>query len=295
MAEYVYGDVLFAINFAMNALILWGTSRFTDTRAPATKIAAASAVGACYSVAAAWTGSPAMESAWAKLIVAFVMVVIAFGARNAQRWIRLTACAVTFSFLVAGATMAAWAASYGTRAWVYPLKWWALAVATPLAVSGARSASGLLKRRRQLDAGRLRVRVVLDGAVAEMTGFVDTGNRLADPVTGDPVLVAEYSAIRALIPEGVRDAVASGDLAALACSSNCRFLSRMRVLPFTTLGEDRGIMIGFRPDSIVVECKGREYAPTRGVVAVCRGPLCPDGLYNALLHPDILEVVTETG
>jgi len=153
---------------------------------------------------------------------------------------------------------------------------------------------GLLRRRRCLGPALMNVEVGLDGVTTGFTAFVDTGNRLEDPVTGEPVLVAEYAAVSGIIPAEVRGAVAAGNLVAVAETPGSSFAARIRVLPFTTLGQSNGLMVGFRPDSLVVECDGRRYARNGTVVAVCNGPLSPEGSYQALLGPLILDGILES-
>ena len=45
-----------------------------------------------------------------------------------------------------------------------------------------------------------RVRLTLGERQVELTGLVDTGNTLTDPVTGRPVMVAEGSRLSPLLP-----------------------------------------------------------------------------------------------
>ncbi|NPV71628.1 MAG: sigma-E processing peptidase SpoIIGA [Firmicutes bacterium] len=299
MPRVVYGDVLFAVNFIMNALILWGTSRFTGTAAPAARIASASAIGAAYALAAVWLQAAWMESVWAKVLVVLVMVRVVFQVRGAGQVLRLTGYAVSFSFMVAGATMAVWATTAGPGAWAHPVKWWALGAAAMLAAGGARSVAGLFRRRYALGGGCMSVEIGLCGAITGVTALLDTGNHLEDPITGAPVLVAEYEAVKGIIPADARQAVASGDpeavAAAVAGTPSPAFSSRFRVLPFSALGEAGGLMVGFRPDSLVIEHGGRRYDRSGAVVAVCRGPLSPDGSYQALLHPGMMEGILEPG
>jgi stage II sporulation protein GA (sporulation sigma-E factor processing peptidase) len=293
MQGSVYGDVLFAVNFIMNAIILWGTSRLVGARAPAGRIVLASGIGAAYALTALCLDTAWAESLGARILVAWVMVFVAFPGRTFWQLLRLTGYVLSFSFMVAGAGLAVWAAGAGTGAWIHPVKWWALAAAAMLAAGGARSMAALFGRKRSMG-GCMEVEISLGGETAGVTAFLDTGNRLEDPLTGDPVIVAEYNAIRRIIPAEVREAVASGDAEAVAASASPVFSSRFRVLPFSALGEAGGLLIGFKPDSLVIERGGRRYERA-GVVAVCKGPLAPDGSYQALLHPRMIEGTPEPG
>ena len=64
---------------------------------------------------------------------------------------------------------------------------------------------------------------------------------------------------------------------------------KLRLIPFKSIGNENGILIGFKPDSISVylenetkEIKGGHNS------AIYNNKLAQDEQYNGLLHPEIL-------
>jgi len=121
--------------------------------------------------------------------------------------------------------------------------------------------------------------------------LIDTGNRLRDPASRNPVIIVEYGAIESALPCEVREALARpGDdfMAQARAVAGSTWSSRFRAVPYSSVGRDKGMMVGFRPDRVRVADGGRTITTSRAVVCVHTSTLCPGGNYRALLNPDIL-------
>ena len=70
------------------------------------------------------------------------------------------------------------------------------------------------------------------------------------------------------------------------------WLARIRLIPFSSLGRASGLLVGFRPDALVVGEGGRSVRRTDVVICVSPRPLSAEGGYRALLPPEVLEVQT---
>ena len=125
------------------------------------------------------------------------------------------------------------------------------------------------------------VRLVLAGRSVTLTALVDTGNTLADPVSGRPVMVAEGERLAGLFPQDCRPS--PGDLrdpaAALTRLGKGAWRSRFRLLPYRSVGVDRGLLLAVRMDSL--ELDGRRGGPA--LVALSPTPVSDGGGYQALI------------
>ena len=113
------------------------------------------------------------------------------------------------------------------------------------------------------------------------SALVDTGNTLADPVSGRPVMVAEGERLAGLFPQDCRPS--PGDLrdpaAALTRLGKGAWRSRFRLLPYRSVGVDRGLLLAVRMDSL--ELDGRRGGPA--LVALSPTPVSDGGGYQALI------------
>ena len=111
---------------------------------------------------------------------------------------------------------------------------------TPLAVAGVPALCGWVTgaRRRYLSALPARIEVVNDGRTSVLHACIDTGNRLTEPLSGQPVLIANEGLLRNVLPAGGFRAVAYGSVGG------------------------SGTLRCFRPDGVFIETRGiRRRAP----------------------------------
>ena len=125
-----------------------------------------------------------------------------------------------------------------------------------------------------------------------VNALIDTGNRLKDPLTGSPVILLEYSAAAEYLPDEVRRAFMAFDAGDLGLISellaNSTWLPRFRVIPFVSIGEEKGLLPGFRADQVLIFDGTRNFRSRNVVIGIYVNRLSKEGAFVALLHPDIL-------
>jgi stage II sporulation protein GA (sporulation sigma-E factor processing peptidase) len=70
--------------------------------------------------------------------------------------------------------------------------------------------------------------------------------------------------------------------------SGSPWASRIRLVPFTSIGKYKGMLVGIRPDEVVVITADNNVRIKDIIVGVYHRPLSQEGAYRALLHPDVL-------
>lgn len=82
------------------------------------------------------------------------------------------------------------------------------------------------------------------------TGFIDTGNLLKDPVTGCPVIIAEFHSILGLIPKGEYKNLDSPHTFEYfeKIFSAYGIPEKLRLLPYCAFGEKQKYIPGFISD-----------------------------------------------
>ena len=99
----------------------------------------------------------------------------------------------------------------------------------------------LTKRQRWLNSWDVRILLSTSHGVCELTGIIDTGNRLTEPISSLPVMVAGVNNISSLLPDDF--------------NSHANYPSLpvgFRLVPFGGLGGN-GYLECFMPDSILIE------------------------------------------
>jgi stage II sporulation protein GA (sporulation sigma-E factor processing peptidase) len=139
------------------------------------------------------------------------------------------------------------------------------------------------------DLQRVPVQIRIRGQILRVNALVDTGNQLLDPLTGAPVIIVEYAAMASLLPIQVREVMGIGgevNLDKMAEFTDGQF--SLRLIPFTTIGKNHGMLVGFKPDEVAIQHGDQMVRRTNVVIGIYSRKLSPKGAYRALLHPDLL-------
>lgn len=279
----VYADLFFLTNWAMDYLLLWATARFAGVPARSFRLAASSFLGAAYATAFLFPATRPLYSVAAKVVFSLLMVTVAFPVRSVVHLGRLWGCFVVLSLAAGGGALAlAYLRLPGAGGPFPGIPSWLLgmAVAASLAMAGRAWAY----RRQHASLAVLPAEVTLGGRTVVFPALVDTGNRLRDPFTGAPVMVVEYGTARRLIPPSLQPLLLGRTVPGVGEPLAERFC----ILPFVALGNQRGVLYGFRPDRVRVRHGDGWHLLGPVVVGVCPDVLSPEGWYRGLLPQDAL-------
>jgi len=302
---WVYPDIAFAVSLLMNGLILWGTARVSKITASWPRIAAGATAGAFYSFAAAFPQLNFLHGFWLKIIFSICMFAAAFAPLNVKRFVTGMAVFYIVSFALGGffigilyffnsSPLYVHISDFSRLAARYFLP--GLIITVVVYILFTRFAGLLLQKRLAQNLFRVPMKVLFDDSSIEVEALIDTGNQLQDPLSHIPVVVVEYDVLKNIFPREIRTAFEHGqdpDLMLILDSlADTPWSTRFRVIPFTSLGRENGLLIGFRPDRIEVVNQGNLITTHKVIVGVYRQELSPEGGYRALLHPDVLDSMT---
>lgn len=303
MPTYViYLDQVLMGSLVMNYAILWVVARFTSSGSGHLRLLGAAALGSFYSVAVFIPGLTGLLTFWHKALVSLLIVYSAFGWRNPRNFIACLGCFYLSSFTLGGAVWGFLALLQGstlvdkTTGFLVAADqyiWYGIVPSLATCWLVGKRWPLFMRRRSAEQAFGVSLTISVLGLKAQVPAMVDTGNHLTDPLTGRPVIVVEYSALAEVLPREfssvVGDQEEALDLSALLESlGSSPWAARFRPIPFRTLGLERGMLPGFRPDSVLVE-QGDLFLHTKDVViAVCGRPLHGQGYYRALVNPVLM-------
>lgn len=278
----VYLDELFLLNLVVDYLLLLAAGRLAGEVLRRPRLALGAALGAAYAAGAVLPFGGFLLHPLCKLGAGVLMVVLAYG--HSRRLLRtgLTFFAVSAAF--GGGVFLL--QTFGSRS---------------LALDGMLSAAPDLRlillsatvcyvlitlalgrvSRHSASGELVKAELTLAGRRVELTALVDTGNTLADPATGQPVMVAEGEKAAPLFPPGraptaqeLRDPPA---LLERLWAEGWR--GRCRLLPYRAVGIEHGLLLAVRLDGAKVG--GQEW---RGLLlALSPTPVTDGGGYSALI------------
>lgn len=116
------------------------------------------------------------------------------------------------------------------------------------------------------------VSVFYKGRQVRVKAFLDTGNRLSDPVFHRPVSVIWAGALDGIFDE------APG----------------MMMIPYRSVGKEGGLLPAVKADMIYMELDGKAGKLRNPLIAISSTPLSADGSYEMLLHEEFWEKAVKT-
>lgn len=272
----VYIDMLFLLNWIANYLLLLAGGRMAGVVLRRGWLALAGAVGALY---AAVIFLPGMEwlSAWpCKGATGVLMAVIAYGMGK-----HLLRAAVMFfgaSFLLGGLVLAVELMGGSTLTienGVYYSQF-DLRLLLVLFVLSYVILSLVFRNLVRHGPGEIaKAEIRMFEKEFSLTVLIDNGNTLTDAATNRPVVIADYQAVRRLLPEQVdpRRPVESAGLLYGMGIKGCR------LIPFRAVGTESGILLALRSEWVKVNGKSQGAL----LVALSPGPVSDGGGYQGLI------------
>lgn len=267
----VYIDEAFLLNALVDYLLLLCSARLAGEPLHRVRMALAAVLGGVYAAAVYLPGWGFLALPLCRPAVGVALALVAFGSSRHLLRLSLVFFAVAAAF---GGGVLALQLFFGAPA-VLDLR------TVLLSAAGCYLFFTLLFRRTARHGARELAPVLLelDGRRCALTALVDTGNTLADPHTGRPVMVCEGERLAGLFPAG--ECPTPAELAAPVRTLEERWGDgrRWRLLPYRAVGVDYGLLLCLRVD------RARVGEEERGpiLVALSPNPVSDGGSYAALI------------
>ncbi|HWQ77494.1 MAG TPA: sigma-E processing peptidase SpoIIGA [Anaerovoracaceae bacterium] len=302
----IYAEYLFLENALTGGMILLITGKLAGVRCKTGLLVFGSVLCGIYSFILFWDTLNPIAAFLSKLAFSAVLVYAVFRPVKLRPFARITLVFYLVSFAMGGITIGMMyflgilgvtrntAVYMGAAGYLYVLlgcvlTWLIFSFFTEF-IRGR-----LIRERTYAD-----VEIALEGKSAMMKGLVDTGNFLKDPLTGKPVMIISAEAAKRFLPEEVvREAIRWEKTSVLPeILMNSSYASRIRMIPFQSIGEERGYLVGIRPDEIrigVHNKKGADKTVTASegaILAIFKGKFSggrTEEDCSILLHPSMIE------
>lgn len=293
----IYLDVILLENLCMNYIILFATGLIQKINIKQGRILLASLLGGIYAILSFAPVLPVYSSIFFKILISVVMVYVAFKAKNAKILFKQLILFYLVSFAFGGC---AFALLYfvkpqdilmrnGFLTGTYPLK---------IAILGGIVGFVIVNIAFRLVKGRVSkkdmfcmVKIVFQGKSTCFKAMIDTGNLLKDPMSGMPVVIVEAKQLEEIIPRQViqnLNHILGGEQKQVNQIPE-EYVSKFRVIPFSSLGKQNGLLLGFKADSITVIQEEKEKEIKKVIVGISYQDLTQNGLYTGLIGLDIIE------
>lgn len=293
----IYIDVVLIENLIMNYIILFTTGLILKLKIQSIRILIASLLGAIYSIIA-YTGVLKIYSSFLlKIVLSVLIVYIAFNPQNVRKmWKDLLIFYLT-SFVFGGA---AFALIYivkpqdiimknGLFLGTYPLKTVILGAVIAFAVIIA--AFSIVKSRISKKDMFCEIETKINNKIVRTRAMIDTGNMLKEPITNTPVVVVEHTLLYECIPKEILnnlENIIGGDFEKVPEQIKEKYISKLKLIPFSSLGKQNGMLLGIKPEYIKIIKEEEEETKKNVIIGIYNKSLTKKGEYRALMGIELI-------
>ncbi|SCX88159.1 sigma-E processing peptidase SpoIIGA [Alkaliphilus peptidifermentans] len=294
----VYAEYVFLENFIMNYIILSLTSKFGKAIPKRFQIAIASSIGALYAFIIFFPSLHFLFSFIMKIACSMFIIVIAFTPYRFKDFFRLLGIFYLITIIFGGAGFALF---YFTNFngiisngifYITNISVKNIILSCGIGYILINFCWGYVQKQLTREKILMKVKIHMNGEVVELIGMVDTGNSLIDPITHYPVMIVEFDAILNLLPEDIHAiflATRFPNYNEISSSCiNASWITRLRIIPYEALGTENGMLVGFKPDGVIIEKDSQIKNINDIIIAIYSKKLSKTGDYRALLHPDLV-------
>lgn len=239
-------------------------------------------------------------TATAKILLSISMVAITFSPGKFSSFIKILVIFYISTFVFAGASFALmYLNSYGAfikNGMIYMYwqsKWTTIFLSIVTAIIILKVFQELIQYRLIKEKLLIKLRIKFGSKQTDIAALIDTGNSLYDPLSNMPVIVVEFNAIKDILPSEIcnifEDSLESDFTLITDKLYSSKWSNRVRLIPFTSLGKENGMLIGFKPDYVEI---GDEDTEIKGIsdviIGIYNNALSKERKYKALLSPDLV-------
>lgn len=289
----IYLDIVFFENIAMNYLILSATGIISKVRAKPFRMLLSSAFGGLYSIINYVISINQIQSIILKILISIIIIKIAFNPLKIKFLFKELILFYLVSFTFGGiAFMLLYfinpkniISENGILIGTYPLK-----IALISAFFGCIiiiSVTQIIKDRLSKKSMLCDIEIFYNGKVEKVKSMIDTGNLLKEPITKEDVIIVEKGSLRNLVDNEILDNI-ENIVSGKWIDTNSIYSYKFKIIPFSSLGNQNGILLGFKPDYVrVID----ENAIVRNdtIIGIYNGKLSKTNLYSSLVGINVLE------
>lgn len=293
----LYVDIIFLENIFMNSIILLATGVILKAPIRILRNLIASTIGSIYAIIIYVSNIEIYSNFFLKLVLSFAIIYVAFKPANIKSFLKYVVIFYLTSFTFGGV---AFALLYFVSPQDILLQDGVLIGTYPMKIILAGGILGFIiitisfkNIKGRLNKKDMFCNITLNSSnkKTKITAIIDTGNFLRDPITKIPVIVVEKDKLNELLPEIILDNVTN-----IINGKNVElgeYASKIRAIPFKSLGKENGLLLGIKMDEVEVEYQDTNYQIKNVIIGIYNGTLSRNGKYSGLIGLDIINNTEE--
>ncbi len=288
----IYIDVVLIENLLMNYIILFATAIILKIQIKQIRLITGSLIGAIYTIISYISGLKIYSNFFLKLILSIIIIYISFNPKNLKKLLKFTLMFYLTSFVFGGAAFAL----------IYVVKpqellknnglvlnakslrviFISAIIAFIVIIIGFR----IVKNKISAKDMYCDIEIKINNKKIETKAMIDTGNFLKEPITNTPVIVVEHTLLYECISKEILnhiEDILGGDFSEIPDNIRKEYISKLKVIPFSSLGKQNGMLLGIKPEGVIIKNEEEEKENNNVIIGIYNKSLTKRGEYRALL------------
>lgn len=290
----IYIDIVLIENIFMNYIILFATATINKTDIKLIRIFLASLLGGIYAIVAYISDLEFYKTLTLKLLLSIAMVYIALKPSTMKKCLKQLLIFYLTSFTFGGTAFALLYFIKPSEIFIqngiyigsYPLK-----IAILGGIVGFITiviAFKIIKGKMTSKNMYCKIEIELNNQKIESNAMIDTGNLLKEPISGKPVIIVENDLLKMALPEEILNNtqnIIQGNTQEIPIE----YLSKLRVIPFTSLGMPNGMLLGMKAEKVTIYSEDEKILVENVIIGLYDKKLSKSGKYTSLIGISLIE------
>ena len=288
----IYLDIIFLENFILNLILLYAVGIETKSKIKFYRIVIASILGSIYAIILYIVKNEFLYSIVMKFMLSMVMVYVSFETKGFKDLLKKMLYFYLTSFVFGGGALALIyivntgkiSIQNGQIQGSYTIL--TIMIGIIIAFITIIIAFRLKKNKISKDDLMCNIEIKINNKEVKTKAMIDTGNLLKEPITNIPVVVVEHILLKKIIPNEILDNIDNilgGDLSGISESIKNQYILKMKVLPFTSLGKQNGMLLGIKAQELKIEETNETKIIEKIIIGLYNKKISPKGEYHALI------------
>ena len=294
----IYLDVIFLENIVINYIILYVTGIISKVQIKQNRLFLGALIGAIYSVIYYLFKLKIYSSFIVKIFLSIVIIYVAFNSNNFKDLLKKVLLFYLTSFVFGGAAIAIIymvnsqniTIQNGVLVGSYTLK--TVLIGIVVAYFTIIFAFKIIKTKISKKDLICEIEVTLNNKKIRTIALIDTGNMLKEPITNWPVIVMEHTLLYDFLPKEIlnhSEEILGGDFSKIPENIIEEYSSRLKVIPYSSLGKQNGMLLGVKGENLIVYLKEEMRQLDKVIIAIYNKSLTKRGEYRSLLGLGVIE------
>ena len=294
----IYLDVIFLENIVINYIILYVTGIISKVQIKQNRLFLGALIGAIYSVIYYLFKLKIYSSFIVKIFLSIVIIYVAFNSNNFKDLLKKVLLFYLTSFVFGGAAIAIIymvnsqniTIQNGVLVGSYTLT--TVLIGIVVAYFAIIFAFKIIKTKISKKDLTCEIEVTLNNKKIRTIALIDTGNMLKEPITNLPVIVMEHTLLYDFFPKEIlnnSEEILGGDFSKIPENIIEEYSSRLKVIPYSSLGKQNGMLLGVKGENLIVYLKEEMRQLDKVIIAIYNKSLTKRGEYRSLLGLGVIE------